>query len=87
MSKTQAVKTAPWDAADFLDTPEAIAAYLDAAVEEARDDPGYLLTALDTVARAGNSANSHERSASAGRVCTRLSERTATRLSRRSGRY
>lgn len=54
MSKTQTVKTAPWDAADFLDSPEAIAAYLDAAVEEAQDDPGYLLTALDTVARAGN---------------------------------
>lgn len=54
MSKTQTVKTAAWDAADFLDSPEAIAAYLDAAVEEAREEPGYLLTALDTVARAGN---------------------------------
>ena len=43
MSKTQTVKTAAWDAADFLDSPEAIAAYLDAAVEEARDEPGRLL--------------------------------------------
>ena len=42
MSNTQTVKTAPWDAADFLDSPEAIAAYLDAAVEEARDEPGRL---------------------------------------------
>lgn len=54
MSTHRTVKTAPWDAADLLDSPEAIAAYLDAAVEEAQDDPGFLLTALDTVARAGN---------------------------------
>lgn len=54
MNGEQTVKTAPWDAADLLDSPEAIAAYLDAAVEEARDDPSFLLIALDTVARAGN---------------------------------
>ena len=54
MSNNQTVKTAPWDAADLLDSPEAIAAYLDAAVEEAQGDPGFLLVALDTVARAGN---------------------------------
>lgn len=54
MSNKQTVETAPWDAADSLDSPEAIAAYLDAAVEEAQDDPGFLLTTLETVARAGN---------------------------------
>jgi len=54
MSNNQTVKTAPWDAADYLDSPEAIAAYLDAAVEEAQDDPSFLLVALETVARAGN---------------------------------
>lgn len=54
MSSNQTVKTAPWDAADYLDSPEAIAAYLDAAVEEAQDDPSFLLVALETVARAGN---------------------------------
>ena len=54
MSDKQTVKTAPWDAADLLDSPEAIAAYLGAAVDEAQDDPGFLLTALETVARAGN---------------------------------
>lgn len=48
------MKTAPWDAAGFLDSPEAVAAYLDAAVDEAQGDPGFLLTALETVARAGN---------------------------------
>lgn len=54
MTGRQTVKTAPWDAADLLDSPEAIAAYLDAAVEEAQDDPSFLMTALETVARAGN---------------------------------
>jgi len=54
MTSKQTVKTAPWDAADLLDSPEAIAAYLDAAVEEAQGDPAFLLVALDTVARAGN---------------------------------
>ena len=36
MSSSHTVKTAPWDAADLLDSPEAIAAYLVAAVEEAQ---------------------------------------------------
>ena len=54
MTGRQTVKTAPWDAADLLDSPEAIAAYLDAAVEEAQDDPSFLMTALESVARAGN---------------------------------
>jgi len=54
MTSKPTVKTAPWDAADLLDSPEAVAAYLDAAVEEAQDDPAFLLVALDTVARAGN---------------------------------
>ena len=54
MSSSHTVKTAPWDAADLLDSPEAIAAYLDAAVEEAQGDPGFQQTALETVARAGN---------------------------------
>lgn len=54
MNGSTDVETAPWDAAEILDSPEAIAAYLDAAVEEAQDDPSFLLTAVDTVARAGN---------------------------------
>lgn len=54
MNNKQTLKTAPWDSADFLDSPDAIAAYLDVAVEEAQGDPSFLLTALETVARAGN---------------------------------
>ena len=43
-------KTSPWDSADVLDTPAAIAAYLEAALEE--DDPALLTHALGVIARA-----------------------------------
>ena len=42
--------TSPWDSADVLDTPAAIAAYLEAALEE--DDPALLTHALGVIARA-----------------------------------
>jgi probable addiction module antidote protein len=44
------VKVSKFDAADYLKTPAAIAAYLTEAFET--NDPGYICTALDTVARA-----------------------------------
>jgi len=40
----------PFDAADYLDDDETIAAYITAALEE--DDPDAFLSALKTVARA-----------------------------------
>lgn len=45
-----------FDAADYLETPEDIAAYLEAAAEAAAvdGDPAPLVTALGTVARARN---------------------------------
>lgn len=43
-----------FDAAEHLKTPEDIAAYLDAALEEAGEDPGYFAHALGVVARAQN---------------------------------
>jgi probable addiction module antidote protein len=43
------VKTSKWDVADYLDTPEMIKAYLDAALEE--NDPVYFAMALGNVAR------------------------------------
>lgn len=46
-TKTQ---TRTWDPAKYLDSDEAIAAYLDAAIEE--DDPALLSAALGDVARA-----------------------------------
>lgn len=47
-----AVKTTPWDSADYLQTEEDMAAYLDAVLEEASDDPAFVVQALNTVARA-----------------------------------
>jgi probable addiction module antidote protein len=40
----------PFDAADYLDSDEAVAAYLSAALDD--DDPDFFLTAVKDVARA-----------------------------------
>jgi probable addiction module antidote protein len=45
-----AIKTTKWDAADHLDSPEAIAAYLEAVFEDG--DPALITAALGDVARA-----------------------------------
>lgn len=44
-----AEETKPWDAAETLDTPAAIAAYLDAYLEDGT--PEELLRAVQTIAR------------------------------------
>ena len=43
-------KTHPWDVTRYLDSDEAIAAYLNAALEE--NDPSLLAAALGDIARA-----------------------------------
>lgn len=43
-----------FDAADYLKTNEAIAAYLEAALEEAGDDPALITKVLGDIARSGN---------------------------------
>lgn len=45
-----AIETTKWDGAEFLDTPEAVAAYLEAAFEDG--DPRVITHALGNVARA-----------------------------------
>ncbi|WP_116654511.1 addiction module antidote protein [Pelagibacterium sediminicola] len=45
-----AIETTRWEGADFLDTPEEIAAYLEAAFEDG--DPKLITHALGNVARA-----------------------------------
>lgn len=45
-----ALKTTLWDAAEYLDKPEAIAEYLEAAFEDG--DPALIAAALGDVARA-----------------------------------
>jgi len=47
MAKT---KTRTWDAAEYLESPEDMAAYLEAALEE--DDPALFAAALGDIARA-----------------------------------
>ena len=52
-AKTRArtkTKTFPFDAAEMLDTPEAIAEYLGAALET--NDPSFITRAIGTAARA-----------------------------------
>ena len=44
--------TTPYDVAEHLRTPEEMAAYLKACVEEANGDAAFIQKALDDVARA-----------------------------------
>ncbi|SAL54850.1 transcriptional regulator [Caballeronia sordidicola] len=46
------VKTSAWDSAEHLRTEEEMAAYLDACLEEAGDDPKFIAHALGVIARA-----------------------------------
>jgi probable addiction module antidote protein len=41
-----------WDSAQYLKTEEDMAAYLDACIEEAGDDPAFIAKALGTIAKA-----------------------------------
>ena len=44
--------TTPYDVAEHLRTPEEMAAYLEAAMEEADGDAAFIARALDDIARA-----------------------------------
>ena len=55
MPKTETkttIKTTPYDVAEHLRTPEEMAAYLDAWLEEAPDDAAGIAKALGSIARA-----------------------------------
>ncbi len=47
-------KFSRYDSADYIETEEDIAAYLDAVMEEGGEDPTYVTRALGVVARARN---------------------------------
>lgn len=49
-----ALKTTPWDSADYLKTDADRTAYLEACLEEAPDDPAFITQALGVVARSRN---------------------------------
>ena len=44
--------TSPYDVAEHLRTPEEMAAYLEACLEEAGDDAAFIAKALGDIARA-----------------------------------
>jgi len=50
--KTSKTRTAPYDVAEHLRTPEEMAAYLDAWLEEAPEDAAGIAKALGDIARA-----------------------------------
>ena len=49
-----AIKTTRWDSAEYLKTDEDIQLYLEACMEEAGDDPSFIVHALGVIARAKN---------------------------------
>jgi probable addiction module antidote protein len=49
-----AEKFAPYDSADYLNSLKDIAYYLEAALEEAGDDPAFITQAIGVVARSQN---------------------------------
>jgi len=48
------VKTTRWDSAEHLETEEDIQLYLESCIEEAGDDPAFIVHALSVIARARN---------------------------------
>ncbi len=52
VKRSHKTKTTPYDVAEHLRTPEEMAAYLDAWLEEAPDDPSGIARALGNIARA-----------------------------------
>ena len=52
--KARLIKTTRWDSAEHLKTDEDIKLYIEACIEEAGDDPDFIVHALGVVARARN---------------------------------
>lgn len=48
------LKLTRWDSSEYLDSDEAIQAYLDACLDEAKGDPEFIVHALGVIARAKN---------------------------------
>lgn len=48
------IKTTRWDSAEYLETEEDIQLYLEACMEDAGDDPAFIVHALGVIARAKN---------------------------------
>ncbi len=48
------INTTKWDSSEYLKTKEDMKLYLEACIEEAGDDPSFIVHALSVVARAKN---------------------------------
>ena len=48
------IKKTRWDSAEYLKTDEDVKLYIEACIEEAGDDPAFIVHALGVVARARN---------------------------------
>ena len=48
------INTTRWDSAEYLKTEEDMQLYLEACLEEAGDDPSFIVHALGVIARAKN---------------------------------
>ena len=48
------IKTTRWDSAEHLETEEDIQLYLESCIEEAGDEPAFIVHALSVIARARN---------------------------------
>ena len=48
------INTTKWDSAEYLKTEEDMKLYLEACIEEAGEDPSFIVHALGVVARAKN---------------------------------
>jgi probable addiction module antidote protein len=68
---TARTKTVAYDIAEQLRTPEEMAAYLDAWLEEAPEDAAGIARALGDIARAKGMSQVARDAGSAERVCTR----------------
>ncbi|MFZ4584970.1 MAG: addiction module antidote protein [Acidimicrobiia bacterium] len=51
--RTTETEFTPYDTADYLTDVEDVAAFMEAAIEEAGDDPAFIAQALGTIARSG----------------------------------
>jgi len=49
---TQKTETTPFDVTEYLNTPDQMAAYLEASIEEANGDAAFIVKALGDIAKA-----------------------------------
>ena len=74
------LSTTRWDSAEYLKTDEDIQLYLEACLEEAGDDPAFIVHALGVVARAHNMSQLARDTGLTARACIRRCQAREIRL-------